>query len=80
MLPSDSASRGMCERCAWVGPCTGQGGKYYGPNNLQLFNTAERGTFSKEPWDEAACARLYTESRRILEETLGKPVPDIHLK
>ena len=62
------------------GPRAGHGGKYYGPNNLQLFNTAERGTFSKEPWDEAACLRLYNETRSILEETLGKPVPNIHVK
>jgi hypothetical protein len=42
---------------------------------LNLFNTAERGTSSKEPWDEAACKRLFDETKRILEETLGRSLP-----
>lgn len=55
----------------------GNGGKYFGPNNLQLWNTAERGTQSEEPWDEAACARLFDETRKILEDCIGKPLPSL---
>lgn len=53
----------------------GKGGSNWGPNTLNMSNTTERGTSSKEPWDEEACARLLNETVRILEETTGDKLP-----
>lgn len=53
----------------------GKGGTNWGPNTLNMSNTTERGTSSKEPWDEEACARLLNETVRILEETTGDKLP-----
>ena len=63
------------EVCSAVG--AGKGGKYYGPNKINLWNTAERGTVRRSPWDPAACSRLFDESKRILEECIGRPLPDV---
>ena len=53
----------------------GKGGSNWGPNTLNINNTKERGTSSKEPWDEAATSRLLNETIRILEETIGEKLP-----
>ncbi len=51
------------------------GGSFYGPNQISLWNTAERKPVNPIAKNANDCARLYNETRKILEEKIGHPVP-----
>ena len=51
------------------------GGAFYGPNQINLWNTAERTPTNPATKNPEDCARLYNETRRILAE-VGHPVPE----
>lgn len=56
-------------------PAPEHGGTFYGPNQLNLWNTAERAPTNPTAHNDKDSARLYNETRRILEERTGDPVP-----
>ena len=58
-----------------LAPAAEHGGSFYGPNQLNLWNTAERAPTNPTAHNDKDCARLYNETRRILEERVGQPVP-----
>ncbi|KAK9845797.1 hypothetical protein WJX81_002645 [Elliptochloris bilobata] len=61
--------------CATVPELQEHGGTFYGPNQINLWNTAERKPVNPLAKNANDCARLYNETRRILEECIGHPVP-----
>lgn len=65
----------LCELDPCTSPAPGHGGTFYGPNQLNLWNTAERAPTNPTAHNDKDCARLYNETRRILEERTGHPVP-----
>ena len=56
-------------------PAAEHGGAFYGPNQINLWNTAERSPVNPTAHNANDCARLYNETRRILEECTGHAVP-----